>query len=92
MSHVYVHFCYNLITLFTLFLPLHIIYFMHLLSTNHKRTQPCYFPALYKPAAQKVKMVMKNSLMRSPRLCTAPGCCSCGVIESSAILLYKRVA
>jgi hypothetical protein len=22
---------------------LHIIYFLHLLSTNHKCTQPCYF-------------------------------------------------
>jgi hypothetical protein len=24
-------------------LPLHIIYLLHLLSTNHKCTQPCYF-------------------------------------------------
>jgi hypothetical protein len=24
--------------------PLHIILFLHLLSTNHKCTQPCYFP------------------------------------------------
>jgi hypothetical protein len=23
--------------------PLHIIYFLHLLSINHKCTQPCYF-------------------------------------------------
>jgi hypothetical protein len=23
---------------------LHIIFFLHLLSTNHKCTQPCYFP------------------------------------------------
>jgi hypothetical protein len=28
--------------------PLHIIYFLHLLSTNQKCTQPCYFP----PAVQ----------------------------------------
>jgi hypothetical protein len=26
-----------------LLLTLHIIYFLHLLSTNHKCTQPCYF-------------------------------------------------
>jgi hypothetical protein len=41
---------------FTLLLPLHIIYFLHLLSTNHKCTQPCYFPLLLKPAAQKEMM------------------------------------
>jgi hypothetical protein len=64
----YESFCYSLIILFTLFLPLHIIYLLHLLSTNHKCTQPCYFPLLYKPTAQKVKMVMKNSSMRSSRL------------------------
>jgi hypothetical protein len=52
--------------------PLHIILILHLLSTNYKRTQPCYFPLLYKPAAQKVKMVLKNSSTRSSRLCTAP--------------------
>jgi hypothetical protein len=38
-----VHFCLQPYTLFTLILPLHIIYFLHLLSTNHKCTQPCYF-------------------------------------------------
>jgi hypothetical protein len=42
--------------LFTLSLPLHIIYLLHLLSTNHKCTQPYYFPLLLKPAAQKEKM------------------------------------
>ncbi len=61
---------YNLITLFTLFYPLHIILFLHLLSTNHKCTQPCYFPLLYKHAAQKVKMDW-NSLTSSSRLCAA---------------------
>jgi hypothetical protein len=29
--------------LICLVIPLHIIYFLHLLSTNHKCTQPCYF-------------------------------------------------
>jgi hypothetical protein len=47
--------------------PLHIIYFLHLLSTNHKSTKPCYFPLLLKPAAQKAKMDW-NSLTRSSRL------------------------
>jgi hypothetical protein len=48
--------------------PLYIILFLHLLCTNHKCTQPCYFPLLYKPAAQKVKMDW-NSLTRIFRLC-----------------------
>jgi hypothetical protein len=56
MSQVYVHFCLQPYTLFTLLLPLHNIYFLHLLSTNHKCTQPCYLPLLYNTAAQKVKM------------------------------------
>jgi hypothetical protein len=37
------HFCLQPYALFTLLLPLHIIYLLHLLSTNHKCTQPCYF-------------------------------------------------
>jgi hypothetical protein len=53
------------------YLPCIIILFLHLLSTNHKYTQSCYFPLLYKPAAQKVKMVW-NSSTRSSRLCAAP--------------------
>jgi hypothetical protein len=50
---------------------LHIILFLHLLSTNHKYTQPCYFPLLYKPTVQKAKMDW-NSSMRSSMLCVAP--------------------
>jgi hypothetical protein len=38
-----VHFCLQPYVLVTLPLPLHIIYFLHLLSTNHKCTQPYYF-------------------------------------------------
>jgi hypothetical protein len=38
-----------------------------LLSTNHKCTQPCYFPLLLKPIAQKEK-VDWNSSMRSSSL------------------------
>jgi hypothetical protein len=44
-----------------------IILFLHLLSTNHKCTQPCYFPLLLKRAAQKEKMDW-NSSTRSSRL------------------------
>jgi hypothetical protein len=65
------HFCLQPYNLFTLLLPLHIIYFLHLLSTNHKCTQPCYFPLLLKPAAQEEK-VDWNSSMRSSRLRVAP--------------------
>jgi hypothetical protein len=54
-------------TLFTLLLYLHIIYFPHLLSANHKCTQPCYFPLIPKPAAQK-EMMDWNSSTRSCRL------------------------
>jgi hypothetical protein len=35
---------YSLIPQLPCYYPLHIIYFLHLLSTNHKCTQPCYFP------------------------------------------------
>jgi hypothetical protein len=35
---------YPFITVLSLLLPCIIILFLHLLSTNHKCTQPCYFP------------------------------------------------
>jgi hypothetical protein len=66
-----VNFCLQPYTLFLLVITLHIIYFLHLLSTNHKCTQPCYFPQLLKLAAQKEKMGW-NSLTRSSRLCVTP--------------------
>jgi hypothetical protein len=60
-----VHFCILPYYIFTLLLlPYIIILFLHLRSTNHKCTQPCYFPLLYKPVAQKVNMDW-NSSMRS---------------------------
>jgi hypothetical protein len=62
---------YPFITILTLSLPCIIILFLHLLSTNHKCTQPCYFPLVLKPTAQKERMDW-NSLMRSSRLCVAP--------------------
>jgi hypothetical protein len=47
---------YYFITVLSLLLPCIIILSLHLLSTNHKCTQPCYFPLLLKSAAQKEKM------------------------------------
>jgi hypothetical protein len=64
-------FAYPFITVLSLLLPCIIILFLHLLSTNHKCTQPCYFPLLLKPAAQKERMDW-NSLTRSYRLCVTP--------------------
>jgi E3 ubiquitin-protein ligase DOA10 len=64
-------YAYHFITVLSLLLPCIIILFLHLLSTNHKCTQPCYFPLLVKPAAQKDKMDW-NSSTRSSRLCVAP--------------------
>jgi hypothetical protein len=55
MSQVYVLFCLQSYYSLPCY-PLHIICFLHLLSTNHKCVQPYYFPLLYKPAAQKKKM------------------------------------
>jgi hypothetical protein len=66
-----VHFCLQPYTLFLLAITLHIIYFLHLLSTNHKCTQPCYFLLLLKLAAQKEEMEW-NSSMRSSRLRVSP--------------------
>jgi hypothetical protein len=61
------HFAYHFTTVLSLLLPRIIILFLHLLSTNHKCTQPCYFPLLLKPAAQKENMDW-NSSTRSSRL------------------------
>jgi 1,4-dihydroxy-2-naphthoate octaprenyltransferase len=62
---------YNLITLFTVLLPFAYHFILALAKYHHRCTQTCYFLLLYKPTAQKVKMVMKNSSMRSSRLCAA---------------------
>jgi hypothetical protein len=39
-------YAYHFISVLSLLLPCIIILFLHLLSTNHKCTQPCYFPLL----------------------------------------------
>jgi hypothetical protein len=71
MSQEYVHFCLQPYALFLLAITLHIIYFLHFLSTNHKCTQPCCFTLLLKPAAQK-EMMDWNSSTKSSRLRVAP--------------------
>jgi hypothetical protein len=58
---------YHFITVLSLLLSCIIILFLHLLSTNHKCTQPCYFPLLLKTAAHKERMDW-NSSARSSRL------------------------
>jgi hypothetical protein len=62
---------YPFIIVLSLLLPCTIILFLHLLSTNHKCSQPYYFPPLLKPATQKEK-VDWNSSTKSCRLCVAP--------------------
>jgi hypothetical protein len=62
---------YHFITVLSLLLPCIVVLFLHLLSTNHKCTQSCYFPLLLKPAAQNEKMDW-NSSTRSSRLHVAP--------------------
>jgi hypothetical protein len=58
---------YSFIIVLSLLLPCIIILFLHLLSTNHKCTQPYYFPLLLKLAAQKERMDW-NFSTRSSRL------------------------
>jgi hypothetical protein len=78
-------------TLFTLLLPLHIILFLHLLSNNHKCTQPCYFP----PATQTHCSEGEDGLEFFDEefyVVRCPGCRSSGVMESSAVPFCMRVA
>jgi hypothetical protein len=78
---------YHFISVLSLLLPCAIILFLHLLSTNHKCTQPCFFPLLLKPAAQKEKMDW-NSLMWSSMLCVAPVVIS---VELWSLLLFHSI-
>jgi hypothetical protein len=70
-SNIGAIFAYYFIIVLSLLLPCIMILFLHLLSTNHKCTQPCYFPLLLEPAAQKEKTDW-NSSMKSSRLRVAP--------------------
>jgi hypothetical protein len=78
---------YHFITVLSLLLPCIIILFLHLLGTNHKCTEPCYFPLLLKLAAQKEKMDW-NSSMRSSRLRVAPVAVP---VELWSLLLFRFV-
>jgi hypothetical protein len=44
---------YSMIPHLPCYYPLHIIYFLHLLSTNHKCTQPCYATQTYCSEAEE---------------------------------------
>jgi hypothetical protein len=61
---------FNLIIALPLILYHAYYYFLHLLSTNHKCTEPCYFSLLYKPAAQKLKKIWDSSMRSSRRVIT----------------------
>jgi hypothetical protein len=78
---------YHFIIVLSLLLPCVIILFLHLLGTNHKCTQPCYFPLLLKPTDQKEKMDW-NSLTRGSRLCVAPDAIP---VELWSLLLFYFV-
>jgi hypothetical protein len=65
------HFCLPFYYSFILVITSINILFLLLLSTNHKCTQPCYFPLLLKPAAKKEKMDW-NSSTKSSILRAAP--------------------
>jgi hypothetical protein len=62
----------TLLQLYPCYYDLHIIIFSHLLSKSHKCTQPCYFPLLLKPAAQKLKKTWSTMIWSSRRV-IAPG-------------------
>jgi hypothetical protein len=57
---------YHFIAVLSLLLPCIIILSLHLLSTNHKCTQPYYFSLLFKSAAQKEKMDWSSKLLIAP--------------------------
>jgi hypothetical protein len=61
---------YHFTTILSLLLSYIIILFLHLLSTNHKCTQPCYFLLLYKHAAQKLKKIWSTSIWCSSQVIT----------------------
>jgi hypothetical protein len=81
---------YSLITYLPCYYPLHIICFLHLLSTNHKCTQPYYFS----PATQTCSSEGEDGpefFDEGFLAVHCPGCHSCGVMKSSAVLFRLRV-
>jgi hypothetical protein len=78
---------YTFITVLSLLLPGIIILFLHLLSTNRKCTQPCYFP----PATQTCCSEGEDGLeffVEEFKATCYPGCRSCGVMESFTVLFH----
>jgi hypothetical protein len=87
---------FNLITtlLLLLYHPYHC--FLHLLSTSHKCTQPCYFLLSLKPVAQTLKKIWDSS-MRSSRRAIATGqlhvelwCRSAAILLSVINLVFYK--
>jgi hypothetical protein len=82
---------YNLITLFTLLLP-----FAYHFSPALAEYQPyVYSTLLFPPAIQTYCSEGEDGLEFFDEELYAmhcPSCCSCGIVDSSAIPFYKRVA
>jgi hypothetical protein len=70
--------------------PLHIIYFLRLLSTNHKYTQPCYFPPATQTCSSEAEDRLKFFDEEFEATC-CPGYHSCGFMESTDVLFYLKV-
>jgi hypothetical protein len=77
------------ITLPYYYYPFAYCLFLHLLSTNHKCTQPCYFPLLYKIPPQKVKMDWISSTISS-RLGVAPIAVPVVLFDFARVMLVFR--
>jgi hypothetical protein len=75
---------------FTLLLPFAYHLFMHLLSTNHKCTQPCYFSPATQTHCSKGEdgLELFDEEFQAMR---CPDCHFCSVMESSAVPFCKRV-
>jgi hypothetical protein len=65
-------------------------YFLHLLSTNHKCTQPCHFPPATQTRCSEGEDGLEFFNKEFEATCWS-GCRSCGVMESSAIPFRLRV-
>jgi hypothetical protein len=78
----------GLLQLYVVIIPCISFIFLHLLSTNHKCTQPCYFPLLLKPTAQKLKKIW-STLMRSSRRANTPGRLPMELWHLSAVMLLR---
>jgi hypothetical protein len=85
-----VHFRLQPYALFTLLLPLHIIYFLYLLSTNHKCTQPYYFLLATETHCSDGEDGLEFLDEEFYATCS-PSCRPCGVMKSSALSLHLRV-